>query len=248
MARRKTKEERERERRRREAAKAIKGLLARLRKGCQQFESVDAWYEFVRGRVKPVAEAYADVLPEDTVRTMREADRLVESTRAAVQAACQVLTGKLEQTLLALTAGLAGAGLFGLGTLGTVVAGGVVVAAIVAGGIAWAVRSRGAQITVRNVGCPTIAFPAELADLERIPGVELPERIETDEEAEISLPLIEVELEAGPEGLVLHSQGLEFPIPLPPELRDLRYDGESVFGREPVALERGAHTLELICR
>ncbi len=80
MAKRRTNEERERRKRQRQAARAGKRLLTRLRKGCEQFESIDSWIEYVRGKVKPAADDFEDVLPEDTVRAMRTADRLLEAT------------------------------------------------------------------------------------------------------------------------------------------------------------------------
>ena len=42
MAKRRTNEERERRMRQRQAARAGKRLLTRLRKGCEQFESIDS--------------------------------------------------------------------------------------------------------------------------------------------------------------------------------------------------------------
>ena len=246
MAKRMTKEERERRKRQRQAARAVKRLLTRLRKGCEQFESVDSWIEYVRGKVKPVADDFEDVLPEDTVRAMRTAGRLLEGTLAAVRTACKVLTSELEKALVALAAGAVGAGLLTGGLAPFVVGGAVVFAALVVGVAVFIVAS-GSKLTLINKGCPPIDFPKDLGIVDAVPGVDLPDRVDTDEEAEISFPALRTRMRAKPGQLEFSVLGISLRIPLDSAVQEIKLDGQPTFSKGEKEITAGEHVLVLDC-
>lgn len=238
---------REERRRKRKAARAVQGLLKRLRKGCDQFESVDSWLVFVRTRVKSVADEFEDVLPEETVRTMRTADRLAEATLNAVRAACKVLTGELEKALIALSATAVGAGLLGGGLAPTLVGGGVILAGLGVAAVVLGVFLTRATINLENRGCPPIEFPEELGRLEVVPGLEFPEEVDTDEEGVISFPAVNTWLEADPGQLELSIMGNSVTLSLSPEVEDIELDDQGLFGSGEREITAGEHEMVLIC-
>jgi hypothetical protein len=224
---------------RQKARRDLLALLKRLRKLCDQFDSVQEWMDFVEKKVFPLLDEHQAALGPAATQRLRAAAQLGQSTRAGVQQACRVLRIEIGKVIPALPAPIP--------VPVQVAAGLLIFAAAVVGTTVIVVSLLAVQIDILNAGCDTIQIPAQYS---QIPGFSFPAEIPPDGQPYLIRinPAIELDTR-GPDMLVIRILGWNETVPLNNLTSMLLDDQVELLGeRTPLRLDPGTrHTLTLRC-
>jgi hypothetical protein len=188
--------ERNEKEKKKKASEALLAFHKRLQVMCKNFSTANEWYEFIREVFNPVLEDHKQVLTDAQLRRLREASRLLESTRQGIIQACKALDLEIENTLQALQPPtppqkapikvpkipLAVSASLAIGI------------ALVAALVSFMASYSATEVTVMNNGCGPFSFSPVL---NMIPGISVPDvSISSGEQAIVRLPSVSIGIDS----------------------------------------------------
>ncbi len=147
----------------RRARAALLQQLNRVQKVCGTLETPNQWYDTVKG-VQDTLNAYADVLPQDTLKGLNDALVLTDPTRVGLQKACTLLDNRLTNAISALPGG---------GLLAPLALAAVLIAAVLVFVGALILNANSVELQIVNRNCETIFIVGDFPGLDWL-GMELP--------------------------------------------------------------------------
>lgn len=232
-------EGREDKKKKKKAREALLLFLKRLRKACKIFKTADEWYSFLK-ELETLLQDYEKQIPPVHLQRIKNAMRLIDSTRAGIKKACKILEFEIEDTLKAMHTG---------GGLGKALVGGLIVIAAIVGAAVAYLNFTSVEVGIWNNGCDTLYMPAALPV--SIPGIELPDGpIPPGGHGTARVPRMTVHVDATQPGtIVVTVLGLPVSIHVGGDVTGIELDGMQILGQSiPVKIGgRAQHELVISC-